>query len=191
MRTKLFVSLPLDAFFFTELGRFIPDNTMMWKRVTPPHQLHLTALNLGVQEESVIPHLQELLGEITASMESFSLAFEGIGYGQQSPQDWRMLQATFKHSAQFEALVFLLARACKPYRMEDSFAEEKIPHITLAEDPTFDTSSIVPPLLSRLRGKSMKVTRLDLMESQRGLYRLSRRWEFIGRELALQARRSS
>jgi 2'-5' RNA ligase len=137
----------------------------MWARFVRKEDLHLTVLHIGHVPSTNLWRLQVELLTVAQNTKPFELFFKKMrtgfpGYGGMRD----ILIAHFTESRPFTALGSRLLRACRAIGIEptDTFAERKVPHVTLARNVVRRALTLPVPLE---RGEAMQVTAFELLES--------------------------
>jgi len=172
-------------------------------RWTPPENLHITVLFLGIVRVEQVVSIENALEEIPERVPPFTLTFDKLVFMPNIAHP-TMIWARFKANEAFVHLVQTVSHALDGVLpLETGAPEEYIPHITLARfkkrRPFEDLSTVyrasatelpraIPPVLPTLTLSDCPVDTLCLMESKRtktgSSYSLVERFSLTGEESA-------
>jgi 2'-5' RNA ligase len=141
---RIFVSIPVPEKIKEEIVRFRQANQsvkgLVW---TKENNLHITVYFIGNIKQENFPAVVEIVRDVVAVEESFSLEFEKISLAPSSEKP-RMVWLRFSRHDLFTDLATRIHLSLRKFIPENPFYfRDPIPHITLTRfNSTFDTSRI-------------------------------------------------
>lgn len=170
-RHRIFIAVNLPKEIKNNLADYQQKYPELPSRWIKPENLHITLIFIGYTDERGLEEIKQVLRQISAKHNPFSISLTKISYGPPGIMPPRMIWAVAEKSEEFASLCDNLGKALASlpkisFKPED---REIIPHITLARIKEWEWRRIEPeerPEIDEYINFEVPVKSIELMESK-------------------------